>query len=209
VRPYVIRQGDYLTALAARFGFDADDVWNAPHNRELRERRIHPDILCPCDVLYIPKETRATLSVNARSVNSFSAASPEVRVEALLREGGQPLAEVDCILTGVGATLKTTTDERGIIRFAASVHSKVAIIWVPTHHAVYRLLIGHMDPIDETSGLRARLRHLGYFGAFDDDPFIEEELERAICSFQRDKGLPIRGVADARTKAELLKAHGS
>ena len=39
MRPYVIRQGDYITKLAHQRGFDADAIWNDPKNQSLRERR--------------------------------------------------------------------------------------------------------------------------------------------------------------------------
>ncbi len=54
MQPYVIKQGDYLTALADRFDFDADSVWNDDANKDLRDLRDDPTILCAADVLYIP-----------------------------------------------------------------------------------------------------------------------------------------------------------
>ena len=36
MRPYVIRQGDYMTQLAHRLGFDETEVWNHDKNSALK-----------------------------------------------------------------------------------------------------------------------------------------------------------------------------
>ena len=35
MKPYVVKQGDYLNKLAHRLCFDAEKVWNDPANAEL------------------------------------------------------------------------------------------------------------------------------------------------------------------------------
>ncbi len=47
MRPYVVRQGDYLVKLAFVHGFDAEEVWNDPKNEEIRGRRADHNILAP------------------------------------------------------------------------------------------------------------------------------------------------------------------
>ena len=53
MKPYVVKQGDYLLKLAHGLGFDADTVWNADENADLKAKR-DPNILCPGDLLYVP-----------------------------------------------------------------------------------------------------------------------------------------------------------
>ena len=49
MEPYVVRQGDYLTALAHARGADPNQIWNAPENAKLRELRKNRAILAPGD----------------------------------------------------------------------------------------------------------------------------------------------------------------
>ena len=65
LRPYVIRQGDYVAKLAHRHGFDAAEVWQLPKNETLRRKRGSPDILYPGDILYIPERDQPGQSVRA------------------------------------------------------------------------------------------------------------------------------------------------
>ena len=53
---HVVAQGEYLSLIAARFGFrDPRVIWNHPDNAALRERRKNPNVLFPGDVLTIPE----------------------------------------------------------------------------------------------------------------------------------------------------------
>jgi hypothetical protein len=51
MQPYVVRENDFLLKIAFEFGFDADSVWNAPNNDDLRRLRPNPNQLFPGDVL--------------------------------------------------------------------------------------------------------------------------------------------------------------
>ena len=69
-----------------------------------------------------------------------------------------------------------------------------------------------MAPIDETTGVRRRLEHLGYRKAADvseseDDAKVIDQ--RAIQSFQQDQALDPSGTLDAATRAKLQEVHGS
>jgi hypothetical protein len=39
LQPYIVRQGDTMTCLAMKRGFDAEEIWNHVKNREIRELR--------------------------------------------------------------------------------------------------------------------------------------------------------------------------
>jgi peptidoglycan hydrolase-like protein with peptidoglycan-binding domain len=65
-----------------------------------------------------------------------------------------------------------------------------------------------MDPIDEPTGVRKRLEHLGFYKR---DPAEDAEAAdaRSLRAYQAARGLPQTGQPDDATKAALLKDHGS
>lgn len=71
----------------------------------------------------------------------------------------------------------------------------------------WSLAIGHLDPVEEVSGIQARLRNLGYGpGAVDgnEGPATRAAIER----FQEARGLTVSGRADEATRAALQERHG-
>ena len=54
--PHVVRQGEYLSRLAHRLGFDAESVWDHPDNAELKQARAHADQLLAGDLLWLPRQ---------------------------------------------------------------------------------------------------------------------------------------------------------
>ncbi len=54
MKPYIVRQGDFLMKIAHAQGFDADVVWSDPKNEGL-ERTRDPNLLHPGDLLWVPE----------------------------------------------------------------------------------------------------------------------------------------------------------
>jgi len=221
MRPYVIRQGDFLSKLAVRFGFDAKEVWNDPKNADLRQVRKSPNILHPGDILYIPaKPASSGLDVVAGSVNDYSASVPKTELKLMLRAGKKRFISQPCTVEGMKPDKPLKTDGEGNLTLSVPVTVKELVVSVMDPEAPkapaaahvdptvrFRILLGHMDPVEEKSGLRARLTHLGYYvpGQMDE----EAELREAILAFQCAAALPLTGEADEALRAALIKAHGS
>jgi peptidoglycan hydrolase-like protein with peptidoglycan-binding domain len=70
-----------------------------------------------------------------------------------------------------------------------------------------RIKIGHLDPVEEVSGQKARLSNLGYFFTRDDGR-DEERFDHGIQEFQCDHGLTVDGVCGPKTQAKLKEIHG-
>ena len=43
MKPYVVKQGDYLLKIAHLAGFDADDVWGHAKNADLKKTADRPE----------------------------------------------------------------------------------------------------------------------------------------------------------------------
>jgi hypothetical protein len=96
VRPYVIREGDYLLKVVYENGFDADVVWGHARNAGLRTRK-GPNILAPGDTLFISDAPDGPDygTVQTGSTNSFVSRAPPTRVTVKFELGIPSGAYVD------------------------------------------------------------------------------------------------------------------
>jgi N-acetylmuramoyl-L-alanine amidase len=68
--------------------------------------------------------------------------------------------------------------------------------------------LGHLDPIDELSGVKQRLRNL-CFDCGDQSDERTPAFEAALRAFQRKHGMEPTGILDDATRARILKEHGT
>ena len=207
MEPYVIRQGDFLSKLAQSRGFDADAVWNDPQNAELKQSRSSYDVLCAGDLIYLPVQKTTSFSLSVGSENSFTVDVPLIDIAITLTDDGEPLKNAAChvLLAGADTPIDTTTDGDGLLKFQVPMDCETATLTLDDPPASYVVRIGHMDPDNESSGVRLRLTNLGYI----DDPCpSDESLADAIGAFQVDAGLEATGEVDDATRDALVKAHG-
>ncbi len=216
---YTVRQGDYLAKIAGDHGFaDWKPIWQHARNEALREKRKNPNVLFPGDQLFIPDAERQQLDAQTERKHRFSVERGKLKL--LLRFDDQhvgPVAGARCRLEVGDQTFQLVTDAQGRIEQEIAPGAEAGLVVVedpetPLVEVILPLRIGHLDPVEETSGQSARLNNLGYFaGPFADQTPDEAalSLRSAIEEFQCDDGLVVDGVCGARTQAALKKAHGS
>jgi Putative peptidoglycan binding domain len=215
MKPYVIKQGDYLIKLAHILSFDADEVWNHGKNAELKRKRTNHNVLVPGDILYIPEDPPKKNRFTAASTNTFAAFVPRIAVKVAMNMAGKPMKGETYVVRGIGEDEKEkTTDAQGNVEFQASVHVRDVEVHFPKRNLTRTIAVGGLDPIEEPSGLKMRLTHLGFYTAQpapgggypgrDDN-----RLEAAVFAFQTANQLPATGECDDATKAAILAAHGS
>jgi hypothetical protein len=216
MRPYVIRQGDYLTKLAHQRGFDADTVWNDPKNQSIRERRTEPNLLHPGDVLWIPEsEQHRRLSIKAGSTNRYAAVVPKVPVELRLEIGREPIVDEPYEILGLGPDpVRGKTDEHGTLAARVPVHVREIEVRLLERNRTLRLRVGDLDPVDTVSGLKKRLAHLGFYqptsvGVENEVAADGDALVGALRAFQASQNLETTGKLDDETRKALLAEHGS
>ncbi len=225
-RDYVVRQGDYLTRIAALQGFDAKAVWMHAENEALRRRRDNPDVLAPGDILRIPDEPRrGGPRFTSGDTRRYRAEVPVVKVQIRLSGVGTAIEGEPWVVEGASRDpIHGTTDATGVVAFEVPVTVTQCVLFLPARRISYPLAIGHLDPIDTESGVAQRLEHLGYLapplravlergplGAAAHRPSIpepaEDALPRAIEALQRARQIPVTGVADEATLDALAVAH--
>lgn len=209
LKPYVVRQGEYLAKIAHQLGFDPDSVWSDSQNEELKKKR-DPNMLQPGDVLYVPEETpKPDLSVSEGDSHDFQAHVPEIVVSLVLRDGDGPIAGEPYVINGLGDPVEGTTDADGGLSFTATVLAREVELVLKKRNVKYPVLIGDMDPLDESSGVKKRLEHLGYRDPDAGEEGADEELSPAVIqAFQAAHGLPVTGSLDEATLAALKDEHG-
>ena len=210
--PYVIRQGDYLQKLAFAHGFDEEAVWNDPKNAALKDTRKDPNLLLPGDVIHFPRSTREGQPLSKGTTNTYKAKVPTTKVHFTFEDAKGPLAGEAYVIEGLGAPLEGTADGTGKVEIEAPVHVREVRVTFKKKGLIFPVFIGDMDPIDEPSGVRQRLQHLGYLQPAPDALSEEAAAHRdteAITAFQRDKGLSPTGTIDDATRSALDAAHGT
>jgi hypothetical protein len=204
-------QGDDLPKIADENGFrDYNTIWQAPENAELRQQR-QPTVLMPGDRVWVPDKRPGEVSAPAGAKQRFrlEVAVAELRV-ALTGFDGKPMADVACTLTlGSGAPRAVTSDGNGVVSCPLPPGTDSATLGVGGRELA--LEIGHLDPVDQRSGLIERLRNLGYLeplAADETDNLVsDDELAFAVSCFQRAAGLPVDGDA-AAIVGKLKEVHG-
>jgi hypothetical protein len=222
MRPYVVRQGDHLPRLAARMGFDAEEVWNHERNRGLRERGRTPEMLAPGDVLFVPEAPRVVRHrISPGASHRFSGQPRTLTLRFAPRIGASALPNERVIVEGLGAPIETSTDGEGVVTFEAPVDVAEVDVVLPDRARRFSLRVGHLDPIEESSGVEQRLAHLGFLlplevaargsmhGPMRTDEYRRHRVARAIACFQRKNGLPATGALDDDTRRALRDAHGA
>ncbi|MFO0618677.1 MAG: type VI secretion system tip protein TssI/VgrG [Polyangiaceae bacterium] len=208
LQPYVVRQGDYLDKLAFVYGFDADKVWSDGKNSDLKEKRKVPNLLHPGDVVYFPRGPRKGLDLQKGTSNDYTATVPKTKVRIKFVE----LTNAPYVVEGLGAKIEGTTDQEGMAAFEVPVHVREVQVLFPKANLKFPVMIGDMDPVDEASGARKRLQHLGHQGypaADASESDVEAADREALLAFQKARGLEQTGELDDATKAAIVREHGS
>jgi N-acetylmuramoyl-L-alanine amidase len=211
---HTVLQGDHISQIAEKYGFrDHTTIWNHPSNANLKKLRQSPNVLFPGDVVHIPDKLQKHESRPTDQTHRFKVADDRLFLHLALKDfDDEPLANTKCELQVDGKSTSLTTDGDGHIKVPVSRTAKEATLTfkdplVPFDVTV-PIKIGHLDPVEEVSGQKARLSNLGYITRpleeVDDTIFA-----RTVQEFQCDLGLPVNGVCDAATQAKLKKLHGS
>lgn len=206
MKPYIVRQGDYLTQIAFRDGFDADVVWNHEKNAGLRNAGRTPDMLATGDVLFVPDREAPGRRAEVGGANPFRTTIPKVRVKLCLTLHAEALEGVEYVARAGSVPNEGVTGPGGLIEFEVPVSIRECLLQIPREGIDLVLALGSIEPHSETGGVATRLNCLGYLprGVYRDDA----ALQQAIRNFQRAQGLDVTGEADDATRKALVMTHG-
>lgn len=208
---HTVQQGEHLLLIAEQYGFaDYRSIWESPGNAELRLLRKNPNVLLPGDILTIPDKSTRTAICRTGAFHVFvmkrRKAKLRLRILDFFRE---PMAGAACSLMVAGVTTELTADGDGMIEQEIPVSARRATL--VANEMVFEILIGHLDPEDQPTGLQERLNNLGYPRQFQEaNEEIDWELLRFSTElFERDHELAVAGEATPALVEEVRRAHGS
>ncbi|MCC6528241.1 MAG: hypothetical protein IT373_36690, partial [Polyangiaceae bacterium] len=207
--PYVVCQGDHLRKVAFAFGLAPDTLWDDPKNASLRELRGSGDTLAPGDILFVPRQPPPGPAVRPRTANRYRADVPTIPVNITLTDENGPIANQPYEVRGLRLhdgepAPRGTTDETGRAELQLPANLRVVELYLPKRHALLRLGVGDMDPVEHDSGIVKRLCNAGILPE-NIDPG-RADIAAGLLELQQQLRLPLTGRLDAATKAALKKA---
>jgi hypothetical protein len=205
---HIAKRGDCLSKIAAKYRSTPERVWNLPDNSELRQKRKDMNVLFVGDEVAVELKDK-TAKVASGSLHSFKVLAPSVELKIKLEDSlGLPRADLSYRLVSDKLERSGKTDADGIVNEKVPPHLTAAKLFIGDDDKEgIDIEIGGLDPIDELSGVQARLNNLG-FDAGKEDGIMGPRTEEAIRNFQTTAGLDPTGVIDDDTRAALAKAHG-
>ncbi len=207
---YTVRQGDTTTSIAHAHGFFWETIWNHPNNEELRNSRDNPNVLHPEDVIFIPERQEREESGATDQRHRFRRMGlPERLRLRLLDEDDEPRADLAYTLEVEENRFTGATDSEGMIEHPIPPDSGSGRLLIgEPQEEEYALMLGHLDPIGEISGVQARLMNLNlYIGEVNGE--TNDETGLAIREFQRRHDLEETGEMNDETRSRLEEVHGS
>lgn len=207
-----------MSGIAKKYGFSSyKTIWDHGQNAELKKKRQNPNVIFPGDELFIPDKGEKEESRETEEKHRFELKTEKLKLRLVLEDMYEkPIANAKCELRVENEQFKLTTDGKGKIEKEIKPDAKLALLIIkdaqtPINDIEIPIKIGHLDPVDEVSGQKARLNSLGYFaGPFEGKN--EEENKAmflsAVEEFQCDHGLVVDGKCGPSTQAKLKQVHG-
>ena len=212
---HVVRQGECLSSIAERYGFaDPMTLYDHADNAELRQLRPNPNLLHPGDRVNVPPAALKTHDVPTDDVGRFVLKRGRAIFRLVLDDAdGEPQADLPWTLAIDGEEHAGTTGSDGLIEVPippGATEGTLAIQPDPDDPELvheYSLQLGGLDPVEEVSGIQARLVNLGFdCGAIDGDE--GDETQEALDAFRKREGIDEEGPCGDQTRAKLLERHG-
>lgn len=205
---YTVQQGDCISKIAEDFGVTSDKIWKHPNNARLKSKRKDLNVLFPGDVLYIPDKEMKTVSRATDNRHVFVRKGVPAKFALRLTQNGKPRANEPYIIVIDGEARTGQTDGDGMIHQIIAPDAQQGTLLLKNGQETYPLNFGCLDPVDQTSGIQARLKALGYY-AGPVDGTENPELCAAIRDYQKKRGLQETGQVDSATTAALKSDFGS
>lgn len=211
---HTVSQGDCLSSITKKFGFsDYKTIYDDGENSDLKTKRTNPNVLFPGDIVSIPDVQLGEESGSTEQKHNFKIIRKKTFVRVVVKDSeDKPFANVDYDLNYDGNLITGKTDGSGKIEQEITADAKSGVIILRSKSGsedilgVIELEFGALDPVEETTGVQARLNNLG-FECGDVNGVMNTATKNAIKAFQKKNGDPETGNADDATRNKLRQQH--
>lgn len=206
---YTAQQGDCVLSIAEDNGFFWETVWNHPQNAALKAERKDPAVLLPGDAVFVPDKRPKEVSGATNQVHKFRVKNSPAKLKIrFLDDSDNPRANLKYTLTIDGKETTGMTDGEGSVNISIPPSADVGKLVFEDVDEEYDLALGSLDPVEEISGIQARLKGLGhYIGSATGE--LDDDTKAAIAEYQQAIGAEPTGEPTDELKNKLKGAFGS
>jgi len=205
---HTVLQGEWLCQIARKYGFpDVSELYNHDANADLKRARPDPNLLLPGDRVFIPEKSLKEVDAATGRLHRYEVKTAKCRFKVVVHDEDGTVFMLKSFKLKLGGTLyEGTSGGDGLVEVeipSQAVDS--GELEIEGHTIPIRL--GHLDPLDEVSGVKARLHNLGY----DCGPIDHEKcdaLTAALRLFQKLNSLKVTGDLDGPTRSRLKEVYG-
>jgi hypothetical protein len=209
-RWHTLQQGDCISSIADQYRHFWQTIWNHPNNQSLRELREDPDQLMPGDEIWVPdlRAGEESAAVDQRHQFRRRGVPAKLRLRFLIKGVPRENDPYRIVIDG-GEIVRGNLDGDGMMDVSIPPSAQRAQVFIGegANEARYEFQLGHIDPLNEISGIQRRLENLGY--ACPTTGELDDRTRGAILAFQKGKGLEETGEPDDATQSAIRDAHGS
>jgi N-acetylmuramoyl-L-alanine amidase len=211
---HVVQQGECLSSITADYGFsDWHTIYDDPGNADFKQKRPDPNVLYPGDILSIPDRDPIEKPGETDAQHKFVIKENPTYLNVRVQDPAKrPIKNARYLLTLNPLEYEGATDSDGWIRktIPASAGIGTLIVWPNpddrSEFILWQVMLGHLDPLEAVTGVKGRLKNLGYYdgeiGEAEDD-----EYYAAVREFQTDNDLVVDGIVGPKTRAKLQQEH--
>ena len=178
MKTHTVRQGECMMTIARQYGFsDWRVIYDTPDNESLRKLRTNPHCLLPGDKVHIPDKDkyRKTAQTNKKHKYVLKNRKNYLSVRLVDRQLN-PLADIPYNISffddgnkdAITTEENQATDSDGFIQKKIPAKTTKAVVSYfpyknqPSLVRHLTLKLSQLDPVDEESGKRERMRQLGF-----------------------------------------------
>jgi hypothetical protein len=211
---HTVQQGECLSSIAYHYGFgDWHVIYDHPQNAAFKAKRPNPNLIYPDDELFIPDVTPRADSCPTDMNHSFRLSVQPTYVNLRIQDlADKPVSGAKYILTLDKLKIQGTTDNDGWIKHKIYPVSQYGTLQVWPNPAdqetffLWDIRLGHLDPLETTTGVKARLNNLGY-DCGEVNNVEDDAYDQAVRQFQQDHSLVVDGIVGPKTRHMLKHEH--
>jgi putative peptidoglycan binding protein len=211
---HTVEQGECLSSLAAQHRLPSwRKIYDHPENADFRRLRHNPNLIHPGDRVYIPDAEVVDHDRPTDRKHRFVLKRDQTMLRIVIAdEDGNPYRGNDYRLTIGDRVYEGKTNGQGLLEQAIDARASsgtLTVSWrgTPWRHCTWTLSIGHLDPVEQMSGIQARLNNLGYHSG-PVDGIRGPITTGAVKRFQTKHKLTVDGIPGPITRRKLKECHG-